>query len=76
MGGRFSFEDIPFVKVAAFLLGVLVKNFLDWFFTTKGAMSAQRAQRGCNQNEFALIQPQTFVKLCGSLGGLCGKSWQ
>ncbi len=26
MGGRFSFEDIPFVKAEAFLVGVLVKT--------------------------------------------------
>ena len=39
-------------------------------------MSAQSAQWGCGQNEGALVPPQTFVKLCGCRGGLCGKNWQ
>jgi len=58
MGGRFSFEDIPFVKVAAFLLGVLVKTVGQagtGIFTTESTMSAQRAQRRGSEERGAVM---------------------
>jgi hypothetical protein len=44
-----------------------------WFFTTKGSMSAQRAQRECSCSLGVQEFGDFFALLCGSLCGLGGK---